>query len=98
MVGSATWDSQRAILHSPPTLPPWLAKFADSTLQLEMQCSRPPTLDLRRASYPRIKHLDIFPPFCLDLSQKPSFCICYWKLVSHPSAIQSRMESLVSGS
>jgi hypothetical protein len=50
---------------------------------LEMQCSRPPTLTLQRASYPRIKHFDIFPPFFRDLSQEPSFCICGWKLVSN---------------
>jgi hypothetical protein len=65
----------------PPTL---VSEICRLDLQLlEMQCSRPPTLTLQRASYPRIKHFDIFPPFFRDLSQEPSFCICGWKLVSN---------------
>src|ERR1700728_1335145 len=47
----------------------------------------------KRASYSRINHLDIFPHFCSDLSQRLSFCICdLGSLVSQiPSSIQSEL-------
>jgi hypothetical protein len=86
---------QRAILQPPATtLPSWLVKFAKLDLQLlEMQCWRPPTLTLQRASYPRINHLNIFPHFSPDLSQGPRFVSVTGKLgVPDPSSIQSELD------